>query len=151
METKEINIHKYEKVIELFKIQCAFYNNALDAYKSLNIDNQKIIKKIYPNIFGKQKNNKNKAKHQYYSKVWEYTEINCLKLEGIEKRCFKKYDIDHIVPISYGFKNNIPAELIGGLSNLRILSNKENLQKGNKLTDDSKEVLNKWNLNKTNN
>ena len=47
-------------------------------------------------------------------KVWFYTMNNDLsKLDNYINRGFKTYHIDHILPISYGYNNNIPAKLIG--------------------------------------
>lgn len=53
----------------------------------------------------------------------------------------KQYHIDHVIPISYGFKNNIPPEIIGHISNLRPLHWKQNFLKSAKLTQDAKERL----------
>lgn len=54
--------------------------------------------------------------------------------------------MDHIVPISYGYKNSIKPELIGSLENLRIIPHIQNFEKLAKLTEDSKELLNKWKI-----
>jgi 5-methylcytosine-specific restriction endonuclease McrA len=45
------------------------------------------------------------------------------------------YQIDHIIPIRYGFENNIPPEEIARLENLRMLPWKENLIKGKTLIE----------------
>jgi hypothetical protein len=56
-------------------------------------------------------------------------------LENWSKRnLYHKYEIDHIYPIRQAFKNNIPAELIGDIKNLRIIPQKENRSKSGKLT-----------------
>lgn len=44
------------------------------------------------------------------------------------------HQLDHIIPIRYGFDNNIPPENIARLENLRVIPWKENLTKGNKKT-----------------
>lgn len=138
------NVDK-KKALSIFEMQCRFYNNRYKAYISLSEENKEIIKSIYPNIINKpEKITIKREKANYYSKCWEFTEYNAPILEGIEKREFKKYDIDHIVPISYGYKNNIPAELIGSIENLRIISNKENLIKNNKITEDAIKILDIW-------
>lgn len=43
------------------------------------------------------------------------------------------YQLDHIIPVKFGFDNNLPAEEIAQLKNLRIISWEENLQKGSKI------------------
>ena len=42
----------------------------------------------------------------YHLQVWSKTECVCHFVEGIEKRG-ALYHIDHIVPVSYGFSNDI--------------------------------------------
>jgi len=51
---------------------------------------------------------------------------------------------DHIVPISYGFKKNIPIEQICSEDNIQKLPAKENLSKSSKLTESAIKVLEKW-------
>lgn len=90
----------------------------------------------------KESKSKDKAKDIYYKRVWELTENsfkeNKSRLENGDKRGFKQYHIDHIIPIAYGYKNNIPAETIAHIDNLRMLYHKENMIKGAKIT---KEVI----------
>jgi hypothetical protein len=43
------------------------------------------------------------------------------------------YHLDHIYPISKGFKNGIPPEVIGDISNLKFIHWLDNLKKSNKL------------------
>lgn len=40
------------------------------------------------------------------------------------------YHLDHIIPVSYGFKNNMPPEIIGDISNLQFIPWRENAIKG---------------------
>lgn len=59
-------------------------------------------------------------------------------LENYEKRGNgytneEAYHLDHIYPISKGFKNGIPPEIIGDISNLKFIYWLENLKKSNKL------------------
>jgi len=42
------------------------------------------------------------------------------------------YQLDHIISISYGFENNIPAEDLAKKENLRIITWEENVKKGNR-------------------
>jgi hypothetical protein len=86
-------------------------------------------------------------KRLYYIKVWVITESQPLQvLKNHEKRCFRGpscFHLDHIVPISHGFYNKIPAEKIGHLSNLRFIRSTVNMRKGYKLTIESHKVLKK--------
>jgi hypothetical protein len=54
-------------------------------------------------------------------------------LEYSDKRGKKSYHLDHIYPVSKGFKNKIPPEIIGDLSNLRFIPWLDNLKKADKL------------------
>lgn len=126
----------------LYSEQIAFYvGDKVKAWKSLNKCTQSKI------IHLKPKPSKNIEKRQYVKQCWVITENNKHLLSDIDKRCFKQYDIDHIVPISYGYKHNISATLIGSIDNLRIMPNKDNLNKGTSITKEAIELLNKWGLN----
>lgn len=77
------------------------------------------------------------SKAEYYKEVWIITESQHLEsLPGIELRG-QNFHLDHIMPIAYGFKNNIPPEYIGRLSNLRIISKRENFRKAARYTPNS--------------
>lgn len=76
-------------------------------------------------------------KIEYYKKVWKITESQPLHLLNgynndkrtridIDKNAFH---IDHIIPIIYGYRNNIPPEKIGDINNLRFISAMENHKK----------------------
>lgn len=56
---------------------------------------------------------------------------NSEKMRGL---CGKHgaYQLDHIISIDEGYKNDIPPEIIGDISNLRIIPWRENLKKSNK-------------------
>lgn len=72
-----------------------------------------------------------KEKKQEYKKlVQKLTEGNKHNLEGIDKRGFDTYHIDHKISIHYGFVNGIPPEHIADPSNLRVTSKGENCLKG---------------------
>lgn len=84
-----------------------------------------------PNIIKRRKIDP--VKKAYYKKVWEITLANdIVTLMGDKKRGQKDYHIDHKIPISYGFKNNISAEQIGHISNLQPLFWKDNFLKSAK-------------------
>lgn len=79
--------------------------------------------------------NKDIKKRRYYIDVWKITNRQPLHLlENIEKRGKAKkdtdnYQVDHIIPIIEGYKNNIPASVIGDISNLRMIHWKENIKR----------------------
>ena len=54
--------------------------------------------------------------------------------------------LDHIVPKEFGFKHNIPPELIGSKENLQWLPFNENIQKGTRITGEAIRVLRVWHL-----
>jgi hypothetical protein len=85
-----------------------------------------------------------KTKTGYYDKCWELSNINAKGLPDIKNRRWGKFDLDHIVPISYGYRNNIPIELIASKANLRVISHRENFEKNARITDESIEILTMW-------
>lgn len=104
---------------------------------------RKIIKK-YPKIKQKIKNIKDLDKKLYYAMVWEVTEQQPLHiLENFDKRGWKNFHIDHIYPISMGFKEKITPEKIGNIKNLRFIHYTENINKGSKITNESVKALNR--------
>ena len=50
-------------------------------------------------------------------------------------------NLDHIIPIIYGFKNSIAPEIIADARNLRILPARKNLSKKQKLTEEGEILL----------
>lgn len=63
----------------------------------------------------------------YFNEVWKITESqDLLSIKDIEKRSFFEYQLDHIVSVYDGFKHNIPAKMIGDISNLRITTTEYN-------------------------
>ena len=102
---------------------------------------RKITKK-HPKIKQKIKKIKDLEKKLYYAMVWEVTEGQKLYLlENSDKRGWKNHHLDHIYPISLGFKEKIPPEKIGNIKNLRFIPYEENLSKGSKVTNESKNAL----------
>ena len=78
----------------------------------------------------KQKRKNNPEKLRYYRNVWKITLANNIDiLMAGNKRGKYDYHIDHKIPIIYGFKNNIPEEQIGHISNLQPLFWKDNFKK----------------------
>lgn len=94
------------------------------------------------------KNNKARANKTdwccYKRSAWAATEKVAPFVKGIHTRGFKKNHIDHIVPISFGFKNKIPLNLIASADNLEMLPHRENMNKAIKLSEKSIKVLKKW-------
>lgn len=64
------------------------------------------------------------------NKNW-YENFNILNGIGLNKRS-KDFHLDHIYSISEGFKNNIPPEIIGHWTNLRLIPKIENSSKGSR-------------------
>lgn len=79
-----------------------------------------------------------KRKKKYYNEVWKITEKQELSiLENYDKRGrvdlnSEAYNLDHIVPIIYGYRNNIPPEVIGSMGNLRFIPALDNHKKSYK-------------------
>ena len=102
---------------------------------------RKITKK-YPKIKQKIKNIKDLDKKLYYAMVWEVTEQQPLYiLENSDKRGWKNHHLDQIYPISMGYKEKIPPEKVGNIKNLRFIHYTENLDKGSKITNESRNAL----------
>lgn len=80
----------------------------------------------------------------YKRLAWKLTEQNASNLKGIELRGFKSFHIDHKISIFYAFKNNISAENVAHISNLRMIFHKDNLDKGMKCHIDEE---NNWIIN----
>ena len=109
-------------------------------YKLYN-EIRKITKK-YPKIKQKIKKIKDLEKKLYYAMVWEVTENQKLYLlENSDKRGWKDHHLDHVYPISMGWQNNISPKKIGNIKNLRFIPYQENLSKGSKVTNESKNAL----------
>jgi len=53
---------------------------------------------------------------------------------------------DHIVPVSFGFKHDLPPERIGSLENIQYIGLNENIQKGQRMTPEALNILDSWAL-----
>lgn len=59
---------------------------------------------------------------KYRRRVWKITEGQPIQeLPGYMFRGYDNFHLDHIISIWHGFKNGIPAEHIGHISNLRFI------------------------------
>ena len=129
-------------------MQCAFYKSKSKAFYSLNDEYRREILKEYPNA-GKRPFAKEDAlcrKKEYFKECRRLSLKNIKKIPGIELRKFNEFDVDHIVPISYGYKKKIPVELIGSVENMRIIPHKDNLSKSDKLTELAARLLLRWGI-----
>lgn len=121
------------------------YKKKITKKTDLTEEIKKEIRKIcknHPKIKQKIKNIKDLDKKLYYAMVWEVTERQPLHiLENSDKRGWKSYHLDHIYPISMGFKENISPEKIGNIKNLRFIHFEENIKKGSTITSDSLKSL----------
>lgn len=84
-------------------------------------------------------------KKLYWLKIRSVTRFQKLStLENYDKRGGSKddgYHLDHIYPVSLGYINNIPPEVIGDIKNLRYIPWRENLLKSNKMTEEAKKSI----------
>lgn len=134
MQSSAINVAK----IKWLHVPAAIIEakNAIDTY-GMSIDNflpKPSVIVIWKNDLTVQREKKsNQRKIDYYKEVWYYTEKNANKLHNISLRG-QEYHIDHIVPISYGFKKGIDPKKIGGIKNLRVVSKQENFRKSSRFT-----------------
>lgn len=102
---------------------------------------RKITKK-HPKIKQKIKKIKDLNKKLYYAKVWEVTESQPLYiLENSNKRGWKNHHLDHIFPIALAYHKKISPKRVGNIKNLQFIPYQDNLIKGSKLTNESKNAL----------
>ena len=102
---------------------------------------RKITKK-HPKIKQKIKKIKDLNKKLYYAKVWEVTESQPLYiLENSNKRGWKNHHLDHIFPIALAYHKKISQKRVGNIKNLQFIPYQDNLIKGSKLTNESKNAL----------
>lgn len=76
---------------------------------------------------------KHQGKREYYKKVWDISNSQDIHtLPNHDKRGFHDHHLDHIFPISKGFKQGIPPETIGHIDNLRFIPWLDNFSKSAK-------------------
>lgn len=108
------------------------YNESLDSlllqYFQFKINNGKQSDTL---TYGKQY--KSIEYFLYALEVYKETNKNAPNVLGIENRGIN-LQLDHIIPISYGFNNSIDPSIIGGIENLQMISNRDNARKSNNPT-----------------
>lgn len=62
----------------------------------------------------------------------------------VPQRPSLEYQLDHIVPKSFGFSNDVPAFLIGSPENLEWIPLNQNYEKGTTLTAKGMALLEAW-------
>ncbi len=97
-----------------------------------------------PYLKNRVKSIKDFEKKLFYVKVWYLTELNDLTtLKNHERRKFRGMNLDHIFPISIAFKRNIPPEIVAHIDNLRFIPYKQNMKKGNTVTEEAELIIKK--------
>ena len=95
-----------------------------------------------PKVKYQVKNIKNLDKKLYYVKTWVFTESNDLTvLPNHNRRGFRAFHLDHIYPISLGYKEGIPPEIIANIKNIRFVHFRTNLKKRDKLTERAIKIM----------
>lgn len=71
------------------------------------------------------------AKHQYRIDVGRISKKSIKEhgLKNIELVDKYNFNVDHIVPVMYGFHHNIPPEIIGDIRNLQVIDKIKNIKK----------------------
>ena len=80
----------------------------------------------------------NREYQKYKGKVWTETNKQPIHiLENFDKRAksgvIGAYQLDHIISIKFGFDNKISPDVIGNITNLRMVPWEENIKKGSKI------------------
>lgn len=134
-------IRYYRKNLNLFETltleqRDTLKNNLSDCYDAIFDDNLFNVLKVKHNSNVRNINPSNSDWVDYKNKVKELTKLadlsgldNYGKPIATNRKQFysmEYYSIDHKVSIFKGFKHNIPFDLIGDISNLRIIPSREN-------------------------
>jgi len=138
----EMHPMKNKQVLEKMK------NTNLEKYGVPFVSSNKMIKSKIRKINEQNGNwiteEQVKNFRDYTKLVWRYTNQNDLTvLENFDKRAHTKegYHLDHKYSIFQGFKDNIPAKVIGGINNLEMLQSGQNLSKNRKCSISKDEIL----------
>ena len=82
------------------------------------------------------------TKEEYFSKVRFMTDH--VKKQIPKKRDMNDLHLDHIIPIVFGYENDIAPEILSLPENLQYISKNANLKKGQLLTEKSLKILESW-------
>ena len=88
----------------------------------------------------------NLYRYNYYNTVWNLTNEVINQIKNIERRSINDLTVDHIISLSYGFKNNIQPSLIASLQNLQMISMRDNAIKGEHITAKGQYLIDKFNI-----
>lgn len=71
--------------------------------------------------------------NQYYHKVQQYSNTQYNRYKHIidpDNKRGKDWHLDHIYSVSHGYLNNVPVNVVGDITNLRIIPAIDNIRKG---------------------
>jgi hypothetical protein len=133
---KDYFIKDWIQILELLGLPVITANGEADPLCAYMLKNN-------PHIKSRVKGINNIKKQIYYLKVWLLTESNDLTvLKNHDKRGFKKYHLDHIFPISVGFKEQIPPKIIADMRNLQFLYHRKNIKNSDDVDENSRKLIN---------
>lgn len=132
-----INLAKFRKINTEPIEEVIVIDRPEDPNKLIIVDSTKYIKQE------KEKKIK-KERREYRRKVNQLTNKNTEGIKNIEKRKWREYDLDHIVPAIFGFEYNIDPKIISQKENLQVITHKENVVKGNLITTEAINIMRKW-------
>jgi hypothetical protein len=89
----------------------------------------------------KKKASKDVNWEAYKKEVESLTELNKNLVEGIDRRSYSGFHIDHKISKRFGYDNNIPAQDLAHPSNLHMMWWEDNFLKG---TDNIVDEHNAW-------
>ena len=117
---------------------CEKMSSARNKFNKLKLEN---LLNLYDITYETYLELKNK-KILYYNDVWAETRKHIRYLSNFDLYNQKTgmYHIDHIYPVIEGYKNKIPAVLIGNIDNLQILYYKDNILKSSKILEVPKRI-----------
>lgn len=126
---KKVIITKVKPIKKVIIKVKAKKKNTIDKVKTLPILDAELTSEI--NLLYECKAIKKKQRLKEYNKQIEvFTSLYKYDLTNYELVGFDKHHVDHKISRKFGFDNNIPADVISHISNLRIISCKDNGAKG---------------------
>lgn len=164
LEILQYDVHSYDQAkgihgkIEVTNRECghtftAKLDNILNGFTKCGVCGPKTRIKAaaikYVELFGR---NYDLTKWNDYKKeAWIHTNVyykanrHILNPMGLPRKKAGSHpdaiNVDHIIPMIYCFKNSLPIELATDPLNIRVISAVENLQKKQKLTEETEALL----------